>query len=329
MKKVAIIGGGISGLTCAKFLDPSIFETTIFDKSRSVGGRVSTRRYEDYHFDHGAQYLEETNSPFKHELKRWLDAEVIAPWEAKLGTLEGSRFVNTFKDKLTYVGVPKMSAIPNHLRDQLDHVNFKFNVKIDELFKKFNEWYLVDQGEDIIGPFDFLVIAIPSHQASVLLSDFPYLQEILNEVEFGPRWAIMIGLTYRLNIDYDAIFIKNSPIRWMARNNSKPGRPNAESWVVHATKEWSQKNIERGQDWITAQLFGEFLNITGFESYETKYKQVHLWRYGIVDNPLNQNFILDNNRNIALCGDYCVGNNIEAAFISGENLAERLNSLRI
>ena len=56
MKKLAIIGSGLSGLTLANHLKDE-FDVTVFEKSRGVGGRLATRRVDTYAFDHGAQYF--------------------------------------------------------------------------------------------------------------------------------------------------------------------------------------------------------------------------------------------------------------------------------
>ena len=54
--KLAIVGTGMSGLACADGLGQN-FEISLFDKSRGLSGRLSTRRGESHAFDHGAQYF--------------------------------------------------------------------------------------------------------------------------------------------------------------------------------------------------------------------------------------------------------------------------------
>jgi phytoene dehydrogenase-like protein len=60
-KRVAVIGGGLAGLTCAFKLARAGCATTVFDAGRRTGGRASSRSVE-YHgqsitFNHGAQCL--------------------------------------------------------------------------------------------------------------------------------------------------------------------------------------------------------------------------------------------------------------------------------
>lgn len=55
--KVAIIGAGVSGITAAIELEKAGVETTILEKSDSVGGRVKTDIIDGVPFDHGFQVL--------------------------------------------------------------------------------------------------------------------------------------------------------------------------------------------------------------------------------------------------------------------------------
>ena len=63
-QNIAIVGAGISGLTAARKLIER-HNVIIFDKSRGVGGRMSTRYSEAYEFDHGAQYFTAKDKRFK------------------------------------------------------------------------------------------------------------------------------------------------------------------------------------------------------------------------------------------------------------------------
>ena len=64
MKKIAIIGAGLSGLVVAKTLGRHN-EIHIFEKSRGVGGRMSTRYADPFQFDHGAQFFMARSQQFK------------------------------------------------------------------------------------------------------------------------------------------------------------------------------------------------------------------------------------------------------------------------
>ncbi len=57
MKRIAIIGAGISGLTAGHELKKVGFDVTVYEKEPLVGGRMSTRVKEGFHFDTGADHL--------------------------------------------------------------------------------------------------------------------------------------------------------------------------------------------------------------------------------------------------------------------------------
>ena len=54
--KVAIIGAGLSGVSIARLIKKK-FDIVMFEKSRGVSGRMSTRNMLSFNFDHGAQYF--------------------------------------------------------------------------------------------------------------------------------------------------------------------------------------------------------------------------------------------------------------------------------
>ncbi|MCU0764322.1 MAG: FAD-dependent oxidoreductase, partial [Hydrogenophaga sp.] len=56
-RHIAVIGGGMAGVVCARTLVQAGHRVTLLEKSRGFGGRMSTRRTEFGSFDHGAQYF--------------------------------------------------------------------------------------------------------------------------------------------------------------------------------------------------------------------------------------------------------------------------------
>ena len=78
--KIAIIGAGIAGLSCASALQKAGFNVTLFEKSRGPSGRLSTRVTPQWQCDHGAQYFTARDPLFFAEVKRWLKAGVATLW---------------------------------------------------------------------------------------------------------------------------------------------------------------------------------------------------------------------------------------------------------
>lgn len=83
-KKIAVIGAGISGLTCAYELQRAGFEVTVFEKNDYVGGRMSTRVKDGFLFDTGADHL---GNAFE-EMKKYCQ-ELGLVWEKMHNPLYG------------------------------------------------------------------------------------------------------------------------------------------------------------------------------------------------------------------------------------------------
>ncbi|MEC6988435.1 MAG: FAD-dependent oxidoreductase, partial [Actinomycetota bacterium] len=66
-----IVGAGISGLITARRLADAGVSTMVFDKGRSVGGRLATRRIGEARLDHGAQFMTARSESFAAQLEDW------------------------------------------------------------------------------------------------------------------------------------------------------------------------------------------------------------------------------------------------------------------
>jgi peptidoglycan hydrolase-like protein with peptidoglycan-binding domain len=104
--KVAVIGGGISGLTTAFLLKRKRVDVSLFEATENVGGNVQTLQKDGYTIEQGPNSL--LKSPRLVELVRMLDLEdkVIAAnpeankryilWNGKLEAMGPKSFVNGY-----------------------------------------------------------------------------------------------------------------------------------------------------------------------------------------------------------------------------------------
>ena len=70
MKKIAVIGTGLSALSLAYHL-PAL-DITFFEKSWRPGGRISTRKHNQYAFDHGDIFSDEVRSMSSNDIITFL-----------------------------------------------------------------------------------------------------------------------------------------------------------------------------------------------------------------------------------------------------------------
>ena len=319
--QVAIIGAGIAGLSAARCLINNGAEVKLFEKSRGPGGRMATRRVDNFAFDHGAQYFTVRDERFHSQVSSWLQEGIVQQWQGKIGAVSKGIYEERTVSTARYVGAPRMSAVTRRMASGLDIL---YNTRILKTSYHAGHWHLNTENQEEFGRFDALVITTPPPQALPFLDSSPSLLEQIKQVNMQPCWAVMASFNTSLAIPFDGIFIKDNPLSWASRNNSKPGRPEAESWILHASPDWSTVHLESDADHILERLLSAFEEATGQEIPKPIFAKAHRWRYALAKNPIEVECLWDGEKNRAVCGDWCNNSRVEGAYLSGVAAAGRI-----
>ncbi len=321
--EVAVIGAGLSGLVCARTLADHGLRVVVFEKSRGVGGRMATRRTtEGPQFDHGAQYFTVRDQRFQRYVQSWMQDGVVARWEGRLATLNHGRLQWKTESTPRYVGVPGMNAICRHLAQDLD-IRFRQQVAPPRLQE--HRWRLTSRDGVELGEFDRIILSAPAPQTAELLAAAPKLQKATIAATMQGCWAVLLAFEHSLELPFDGAFVHDSPLSWIARNDTKPGRGHEdECWVLHASPEWTTQCLEDDPEKVLSHLTDAFWLATGAIAVNPVYATTHRWRYAIPPEPLKHQSLFDAGLGIGACGDWCGGPRVEGAFLSGMSLAGRV-----
>lgn len=306
-KTVAIIGAGLAGLAAARRLRAAGIEPFVFEKSRGLGGRMATRRVGEHSFDHGAQFFTVKSAAFGDLMASWTAAGSAAPWGG----------VN--------VGVPGMSTPAKTMGSDL---NIEQGRQITALSRSGTGWTLHEASgptsHALNGRFDAVILAIPAPQARPLAVSAGVEFAALDGVVMAPCWAMLLVVDRPLSIATDYLKPDTGPIAWIARNDSKPGRPSGSaSYVVHATPSWTRENLEVTNDAAAGLLLGALQDLLDIE-LAPSLVITHRWRFALVETAAGQDCLWDEQQRLGACGDWCIGARIEDAFSSGEAMAARV-----
>jgi len=319
-KKIAIIGAGISGIAAAKEL-AGIANVCVFEKSRGLGGRMATRRAGAYSFDHAAQFFTARSSELREQIESAGDESVQA-WAPRVITIErGHKPYNREWFEEHFVGMPGMNGM---LKVMAQDLVIQFSTHIGHIEPQADLWRLYDDQQNTLGDFDWVIGTAPVPQTLDLLPDSFKHRSLMEEVEFSPCFALMLGFEQAPLMRFDAAVVKNEVISWISVNNSKPGRPEGISLLVHSDNQWAAANLERDQESITSQLLSCLAELTAIETGNANHTALHRWRYARVENSIAEDFLLDEHNRLAACGDWCRGNRVEDAFLSGQRLGKEL-----
>lgn len=337
-KKIAIIGAGISGAVLANQLSKAGFKIKLFEKARGPGGRTATRKFtsdnKTYYIDHGAQFIDVVNPEFKNFIDILVSKKIVEKFD-----LIGADNV--------FVPVPNMNSLCKFLLSELNPEDLFYQVEIGAVNRnlhagdgaqessgddgradanpranKTQSMTVFDKNGISLGDFDWVISTAPPKQSYQLFSGIKNY-DFLNTIKMKAFFAVMLVSA----LDYDFNFVEKSfegsqALAWLGVNSKKPQRDKTLSLIIHTNPEWTEKNLDLPHDELIKIITHELQALTGFYDANSIYLGAHRWLYGRCINPVGQDFFVDQENKLALCGDYFLGDNIESAFLSAKGLAD-------
>ena len=318
--RIGVVGAGMTGLTVARTLSDQGHDVVVVDKARGAGGRMSTRRSADLRYDHGAQYFTARDPRFLRHIVAWQERGLVHEWDARIASIGDRESSKKSQSAKRFVAVPGMSTICSELARELEDCRFGWAVR--KLKRQEKGWILTsDDGQTL--ECDALVISTPPEQARTLLAD-PEVDELISGVEMMPCWALMLVLDKPLFAEHDAAFVNQGPLSWVSSQSSRPERPTANAWVLHASPNWSAMHLEKSADEVRDLLIEAVRELPLSQSFTVESAVAHRWRYALARQPLHCGAIWLDSKNLALAGDWCHGSRVEGAFLSGIAAAGRI-----
>ena len=335
--RVAVVGAGMAGASCAAGLRSAGVQVTVFDKSRNVGGRMATRRARwvdeagvehTVSFDHGSQSFTAVRPRFRATMARALARACAIEWRP---IVHASRSRHTER---CFVATPSMPVLCSHL---LAGADVSLNATVRRLQRTAdNLWYVATEGAPLAGPFDHVVVALPPAQAAVLVAGHhDAWAAALMARRMESCWTLM-AVTDEVDWPWDAAEPDRGPLVWVSRNDRIPGRllqPGLATWTAHASPDWSAAHLDAEPQAVQAELRQALARqlpaaTRAASAMRWHHAAVHRWRYAgpaiDCDSFDAGEAWWDASLGLGVCGDWLGGGGVEAAWHSGDELADHM-----
>ncbi len=323
-QRCLVVGAGLSGLVAARALQAAGLSTLILEKSRGVGGRMATRRFQGGVFDHGAQFFTVRSPWFQEQVAAWLELGIVKRWS--LGFPSASREARP-DGHPRYRGHPGMTAVAKHFARDLE---IRLQTQVQAVEPREGSWHArTADGEFFIA--DALVLTAPVPQSLGLIAaggwELPAaVHAPLLEILYDPCLAVLVLLDRPAHLpEPGAIQFSDGPLRWVADNQQKGISPGAAGLTLHAAAGYSRDRWDAPD----AQVVGELTDvILPWLSGNVRAFQVQRWRYSQpVQVYAGRSLVVPGPPPLVFAGDAFGGPKVEGAALSGAHAAHQLLAL--
>ncbi len=321
--RIAMIGTGLAGLMCSRILGDHGLAIKCFDKSNRAGGRISTRISEGIaQFDHGAQYFTIRDPVLAPYLESWCQDNHVSQWNGHIVSIDEPAAFREVPATKRFVGTPRMESLAEHLAVDLQ---ISVETEVAKVDPGKNGYRLTSKEDRDLGEFDIVLWNCPPKQVEKMVPQSCDWRTLLSKVEMVPCWAVMLALESRWDAPFDGAFVNNGSLAWIARDSSKPARPQVtDTWVLHSTVDWANANLDLSKEAVIASLTQEAERVTGHKMPNASLARAHRWLYSRPAESLPQSSLWDAASNLGACGDWCGGPRVEGALKSGMALAGKI-----
>ena len=320
---VVVIGAGTAGISAARIFQQNGLEVVVIDKSRGLGGRAATRRFECGPVDHGAQFFTAKSREFIEHTNHWLRRGLCREWTRGFPIWEKGTLHAPAGGGHPRFCCPGGMTAPAKL-DAQDLTIWK-DEPVSAVTVENGALLTTTTNRSISSAA--VICTAPAPQALKILESLTVDEDrnTLSETAYDPCFCAIYDLP-GCQPAWPAIEVHGSPISWIADDGSRRQPIRSGPYVVHASPEFSLEHLEQHPMEVAQLLTGPLAEILGTDLPDAKILHAHRWRYARPRPAakLNSFYPLVGNPDVCFAGDACGTGNIESAWLSGRAAAECL-----
>ncbi len=324
---IAIVGGGMAGLSCAQRLKEHGLNPLVIDRGRNAGGRMTSRQIthlgREVWFDQGASKLDARSDRLRTYAERLV-----------------SQGVATWRTKNEIFGEPSMRAIVSSLSEGQDVL---CSAEVRSIRRDVDRFILTVQryGEEspVTISADHVVIASPAEQSIRILEQSGLTAPAaLRSVRSSTAWMIMFALS-GIDLEEEWIRLDGNEQDLLQEVRLRRVAPSTFSIVGEMKSQLATSLRDQDPQVIMDRMMEscksmleQFLH-TQITPDQSSDPHVHRWGFARPLMQIRAPYLIENETDIAFVGDWLSGpqgewRDAEAAFLSGISVADYLAELR-
>lgn len=288
-EEIVIVGAGLTGLTLARGLKALGKSCLLLEKSRGLGGRIATRRIDDWGLDHGAFFLS-----YSQYFEDFLNHSPEIVLRSSQGFyLEGGM------NRLAKVLATDLEILKNQRANIIVPDGSRWKIQTDE---------------GLTFTTDKVVITAPLPQAiSLLEANRLEIPSELRVIQYK-KALIMLATFKQLPEEYKSFSYQDHLIYFLRERQLHP-----QGLVMHLSDEMTEAAFEKSDEEILKLMLG-VLKDSPLKSLEVEKIELKKWRYSepIIIHPSSYFQVLP--------GLYLTGDAFNGALRSTNNLVQVLGS---
>ena len=302
---VTVVGGGISGLACARAVRDAGGSVRVIDRGRRPGGRLASRTIEGRAVDLGASYFVVGDDPgFERATADWEARGIAHPWTDTFSAIDADGAETRKTGPMRWAAPGGLRSLALDLADGLD-IESERAVESVAPFRVDG----ADAGE--------VVLAMPEPQARRLVDGIPVRpQEWEPVIAVALRWE-----ERRWPADLHGAFVNGNPdVAFVADDGDRRG-DGAPVLVVHTTGERAARHLD-DPDAAIAPVTAATRRLLRID-VEPVATYAHRWTFARPARTTGEPFF--RSPGLSMCGDaWGESAAVRTAWVSGDALGRAL-----
>jgi predicted NAD/FAD-dependent oxidoreductase len=310
MEPVVVVGGGISGVACARTLAAAGLPVTVLDRGRRLGGRMASRHIEGRPVDTGASYFTVGDSAFATVAQDWERRGLAHRWTDTFSVLRSGAPPTSKSGPVRWGTAGGMRSLVEDLATGLD--------------VRRSEVRAVDGSDGTLrvdgAAAAAVVLAMPDAQARRLLGVGLDAESAALTRGSDPVLALVAWWDER-GWDLDGGFVDaDEHLAWVADDGRRRG-DGAPVLVAHSTPAFAARHLE-DPDAAGPAMTAALCRLLGLDP--PLGTLVHRWSLAKPTGEREEPFLFSGQL-LGVCGDGWGGRSkVEGAYLSGLALGEAL-----